>query len=158
MATAKDSVHFSDRSSITRIKVSGKQIIRLWTSYYNSGPQNGIKSAKQQDYYDCSDRSWANKLSIYYAPDGSITGSNTQSDYALNWSPLAPGTIGEAKLAFACNAQNASTDQQFFSAEGETFMKVDDLERAAAQYTPKPTPQRATAPPAAPARKTVPKR
>ncbi len=158
VAIAKDSSHFSDRSSIANVQVNGKSVVRIWTAFYNSRAENGIKSSKRQSYYDCSERSAAGKSYINYGPDGSVSGSHTLSDYALSWSPIAPGTIGEANLAFACNTQIVSTDQRFYSAEGETFMKVDDLESAAQEYTPKPTPARATAPPAAPARKTVPKR
>ena len=158
VAIAKDSSHFSDRSSIANVQVNGRNVVRIWIAYYNSRTKDGIKSAKRQTYYDCSERSSAAKSYINYGPDGSAVGSYTQSDYAISWSPIAPGTIGEANLAFACNAQTISTAQQFYAAEGQTFMKVADLESAAEEYTPKPTPLGAAAPPASPARKTVPKR
>ena len=158
VATTNDSSHFSDRSSMTTVRVAGKNVVRIWNAYFNSTTVDGIRSVKVQNYYDCADRSSAQKSYIQYRPDGTSARSYTEGDYTLRWAPMAPGTIGEANLEFACNAQNVGADQESLSVADNFFLKAGDLETAAELFTPKPPSPRATAPPAGPARKTVPKR
>lgn len=160
VADSKTDVFFMDRASVTSASPNGRRAIRVWAAWFSSvADDRGVKSQKEQRFFDCADRSTATKSYIAYAPDGAVKHSRTSEDYGLRWEPVAPGTVGEAQLVFACNAQLGEGDVQDFKAEDQAFFFVPDLEKASRDFLPAaPRARPPTSGPPAPARKTIPKR
>lgn len=56
----------------------------------------------QLTYFDCSSRRTALKRYVEYDQSGKVTGSGEFTAARLKWYSVVPGSVGEAKLDFAC--------------------------------------------------------
>jgi len=156
----KDAAMFVDRESVREQVVAGRKVLRAWISMHNSTSERGVKSSKSMMYVDCTEESIGRKSYIDYSATGDVIGSDTFNDYSIVWSPVAPGTLGEAELRFICNWRTGEGGVTKFDIRGNEFVYVDNLETAAAILTPKPavTPRPKAAPPKAPAGKAPPRK
>jgi hypothetical protein len=138
VASTQTSAVFLDRSTVTKESVGGRSINKAWVAAYHGRVENGEKYYKSFRYYDCAAKESATKSFISYKLGGDVLDSGVKSEYALTWEPVAPGTVGESALAFACNYQQGDDRQVAkFSVGDSTFIYVGDLEAGAAKFTPK---------------------
>lgn len=94
-----EAVYFHDRSSVRRV---GSYLAAWQKVDHSANVSVRHRESKDLWYYDCASDQKALKSYIDYGPSGSVMSSKTVSDYALEWTPPAPDTIGWAFQRLVC--------------------------------------------------------
>ena len=90
---------YVDAASIRHV---GKYVAMWRKTDMNKVDKFGDVSSKSLLYFDCDTQMRAIKSWITYDTKGEVSGSGTETDYALEWRPVAPDTVGEDYLNLAC--------------------------------------------------------
>lgn len=131
VASNDTAVALIDAGSISKTVVNGKSVVRAWitTGQLRRPDKDGAMETKAQSYFDCSNRSSAQKSYIDYNQNQDVLTSHTNEDYALHWSPIAPETFGDAELDYACfNDQVQASDKGQLTLHGNPIYRIIDMD------------------------------
>jgi len=128
VSETKDQIILVDAASITDGRHPFQGAVRqAWLATYGLEKDNPKWASRKSLWYvQCAGRMMAAKSFVDYDINGNVLATDTRQDFAMDFTPVVPGSIGEADMVFVCNAYPGLGALKEWDLEGgRHYVKVD---------------------------------